>query len=101
MSNKVFMKGYKGYNKDLTCNPNGNKKQYAENAVFKEEQAKICNSGMHFCVNPFDGLEHYGFVNDNAEINEFTEVEALDECYTDDDKKYCTKKFSVTIVIII
>ena len=85
------MKGYKGFSKDLTCRG----KQYAENTVFEEETAEICKSGMHFCKNPFDVLDYYGFVNDNAEINEFAEVEALDDCKTDDRKKYVTKKLKI------
>lgn len=85
------MKGYKGFNKDLTCKG----KQYAENTVFEEETAEICESGMHFCANPFDVLDYYGFVNDNAEINEFAEVEALDDCKTNDGKKYVTKKLKI------
>lgn len=38
---------------------------------------------------------YYGFVNDNAELNEFAEVEALEECKTDDNEKYCTKKLRI------
>ena len=85
------MKGYKGYNKGLICRG----KQYAENTVFEEENAEICKSGMHFCENPFDVLEHYGYVNNKAELNEFTEVEALGDCLTDDNKKYTTKKLKI------
>lgn len=50
---------------------------------------------MHFCQNPFDVLDYYGFVNSKAEINEFAEVEALDDCKTDDNKKYTTKKLKI------
>ena len=85
------MKGYKGYNKGLICRD----KQYAENTVFEEENAEICKSGMHFCENPFDVLEHYGYVNDKAELNEFTEVESLGDCLTNDNKKYTTKKLKI------
>ena len=85
------MKGYKGFNKGLVCRG----KQYAENTVFEEDSAVICNSGMHFCENPFDVLDYYGFVNDNGEINEFAEVESLDEAHTDDNKKYVTKKLKI------
>ena len=73
------MKGYKGFNKGLICRG----KHYAENTVFEEETAEICKSGMHFCKNPFDVLNYYGFVNDNGELNEFAEVEALDDSKTD------------------
>ena len=85
------MKGYKGYNKGLICRG----KQYAENTVFEEENAEICKSGMHFCENPFDVLDYYGYVNNKAELNEFTEVEALGDCLTNDNKKYTTKKLKI------
>ena len=85
------MKGYKGFSKGLVCRG----KQYAENTIFEEDDAKICKSGMHFCENPFDVLDYYGFVDDNGELNEYAEVEALDDAYTDDQKKFCTKKLKV------
>ena len=85
------MKGYKGFNKGLVCLG----KQYAENTVFEEEEAVICNRGMHFCENPFDVLDHYGLLDDNGNFNDFAEVEALAEAKTDDNKKYCTTKLKV------
>lgn len=81
------MKGYKGYEKGLVCRG----KQYAVGEVFEEENAKICKSGMHFCALPHQVLEHYSPV----ENHEFTEAEALDEVYTDDERKYCTKKLKI------
>ena len=89
-------KGYKGFKKGLICDPTGkNPFQYAENTTFEESDAKICNCGLHFCENPFDVLEHYGFVGNNGTLNEFAEVEALDECWTDDNKKFVTKKLHI------
>ena len=85
------MKGYKGFNKDMTCR----NKQYAENTVFEEAEAEICSSGMHFCENPFAVLDYYGCVGAHGALNEFAEVEALDECKTDDNEKYCTKKLKI------
>jgi hypothetical protein len=85
------MKGYKGFEKGLVCRG----KQYAENTIFEEDKAEICKSGMHFCENPFDVLEYYGFVNNKGIPNEFAEVEALDEVKTDDNKKFTTKKLKV------
>ena len=85
------MKGYKGFSPGLVCRG----KQYAENTVFEEDSAEICKSGMHFCENPFDVLKHYGFVDGKCELNEFAEVEALDESKTDDGKKYCTQKLKI------
>ena len=85
------MKGFKGFDKGLVCRG----KKYKENTVFEEEAAEICKSGMHFCENPFDVLEYYDLVDTDGSFNEFAEVEALDECLTDDNKKYCTKKLKI------
>ena len=85
------MKGYKGFGPGLICRG----KQYAEDTVFEESNASTCYSGMHFCENPFDVLYYYGFVNDNAEINDFAEVEALDDVHTDDNVKFCTRKLRI------
>ena len=85
------MKGYKGFEKGLVCRG----KQYSENTVFEEQDAVICEKGMHFCENPFDVLDYYGLLNDEAEFNDFAEIEALDDVKTDDHKKYCTKKLRV------
>ena len=85
------MKGYKAFKKGMICRG----KQYAENTVFEEDKAEICNSGMHFCKDPLEVLEYYPLVDENGEMTEFAEVEALDECKTDDDKKFCTKKLKI------
>ncbi len=85
------MKGYKGFEKGLICRG----KQYAENAVFEEAEAKACESGMHFCENPFDVLDYYGFMSEDGVPNEFAEVEALDEPATDDGKKFASKKLRI------
>ena len=80
-------KGYKGFEKGLVCRG----KQYAENTVFEEDKAEICNSGMHFCELPHQVFEYYS----PGENHEFAEVEALDEVFTDDNRKYCTKKLKI------
>ena len=84
-------KGFKGFNKGLVCRG----KQYAENTVFEEEKAVICKSGMHYCKNPFDVLDHYDLLNEDGSFNEFAEVEALAEEKTDDNKKFCTTKLKI------
>ena len=91
------MKGYKAFKKGLICDPTGkNPFQYAENTVFEQnEEAIICNSGFHFCKNPLDVLDYYPLINNNGDMTEFAEVEALDECETDDNKKFCTKKLKI------
>ncbi len=85
------MKGYKGFRKGLICRS----KQYAEDTVFEEESAKICQKGMHFCKNPLNVLEYYGFTDDKGNLNEFAEVEAFGDCKTDDGKKIVTTKLKV------
>lgn len=85
------MKGYKAFEKGMICRG----KQYAENTVFEEESAEICESGMHFCKNPLDVLEYYPLVDESGNVTEFAEVEALDAVKTDDNKKYCTKKLKI------
>ena len=85
------MKGYKGFAPGLVCL----EKQYAENTVFEEEKAEVCNCGMHFCQNPFDVLDYYDLVRGDGSFNDFAEVEALAEAKTDDNKKFCTTKLKV------
>lgn len=84
------MKGYKAFKKGMICMG----KQYAENTVFEEDEAKICNKGMHFCKQPLDVLKYYPLVDENGEMSEFAEIEA-EEAVTNDGRKYCTKKLKI------
>jgi hypothetical protein len=86
-------KGYKAYKKGLVCRG----KHYKTGEVFTEDKAEVCNSGMHYCENPLDCLEHYTLLDDNNELIEMTEIEDLDSenRKTDDNKKYCTKKLKI------
>ena len=85
------MKGYKAFKKGLVCRG----KKYTENTVFEEPEAIPCERGMHFCENPIDILDYYELVDENGEIAEFAEVEALDEPVTDNNKKYCSTKLKI------
>ena len=85
------MKGFKAFGKGLVCKG----KQYKENTVFEEEKAVICMRGMHFCENPLDVLDYYPLVDSNGNMVEVAEVEALGECQTDDNKKYCTNNLKI------
>ena len=87
------MKGYKGFNPGLICKD----KQYQENTVFEEPEAKICEKGMHFCENPFDVLDYYDLIRSDGTPNEFAEVEALDEPKTDDKKIFCSRKLKIGV----
>ena len=91
------MKGFKAFKKGLICDPTGKSPfQYAENTVFEQtDEPTICESGFHFCKNPLDVLEYYPLIDDNGNLTEFAEVEALAETKTDDNKKYCTKKLKI------
>ena len=91
------MKGYKGFSKGLVCRG----KQYAEHTIFEEDSAKICEYGMHFCENPLDVLDYYPLIDNNGEMNEFAEVEALSDVHTDDGKKFCTTRLKVGAKITI
>lgn len=90
------MKGYKAFRKGMICAPDKQHvKQYAENTVYKEDSAEVCKKGMHFCKDPLAVLDYYPLVDENGEMSEFAEVEALDECITNDEQRYCTKKLKV------
>ena len=82
------IKGYKGFNNDMTCRG----KQYKENTTYEENGKDICDAGvMHFCKNPWDVLNYYPIVNDNGEISEFADVEAHGELFEQEDKCATTK----------
>ena len=85
------MKGYKAFNKGMICKG----KQYAENTVFEEDEAVICEKGMHFCKDPIDVLDYYPLVDENGDFSEFAEVEALEPAVTDDNQKFVTKKLKI------
>lgn len=75
----VYMTGYKAFNSDFSCNPDGKHlKQYKENTVFEENGNKIGEPGMmHFCNDLLSLFEHCGFIDDAGELLTFAEVEAL------------------------
>ena len=53
------MKAYKGFNKDMTCNPNGKVFQFEEGETYEEAEAKLRESGFHACEAPLDVLKYY------------------------------------------
>ena len=91
MEERKVTKGFKAFSPGLICRG----KQYAENTVFEEDEAVVCQKGMHFCENPFDVLDYYNLVNEDGSFNDFAEVEALTETHTDDNKKFCTTKLKI------
>jgi hypothetical protein len=55
------IKGFKGFDKDLKCSPNGNSFQYEIGKEYEvEEKPIMCtNTGFHFCENPLDVFAYY------------------------------------------
>ena len=85
-------KGYKAYEPGLICR--GHK--YEENTVYKKNGHGVCCHGVtHYCVNPFDTLDHYPLVQPDGQFSEFTTVEALDEPVTDDGRKFATSTIKI------
>ena len=78
------MKGYKGFKPGMICRD----KQYQEHTEFTEPRLKSEESGMHFCLNPFGVWMFYPPADENGNLNEFAEVEAMDDPQTDDNSIY-------------
>lgn len=91
MSEKMI-KGYKGFNKGLICRD----KQYAENTVFNEDNAILCERGMHFCENPLNVLEYYPYYNPKTKsFSEYAEVEAPENVTESNGAKSVTKQLKI------
>ena len=67
------MKGFKGFNKNLQCTPNGKAFQFEIGKEYREDEAKLCESGFHFCENPLDVFRYY-----TPADSRFCEIEADD-----------------------
>jgi hypothetical protein len=87
-----MIKGYKGFNKGLICRD----KQYAENTVFNEDRATLCESGMHFCENPLNVLGYYPYYNSGIKsFSEYAEVEAPENVTESNGEKSVTKQLKI------
>jgi hypothetical protein len=86
------MKGFKGFNKDLVCNPTGNNPfQYEIGKTYEIDGTPVrCTSkGFHFCENPLDVFSYYPPTN-----NRYCEVEGdgqIDKGNGEDSKVACSK----------
>ena len=90
-SRKNCIHGFKVFNPDWTCSPNGNTKQYACPGKFEEEgELDVCSHGMHFCQTIADCFYYYDF-NSN---NKVAEVIAYGEVQTEGGKS-CTDKLEI------
>ncbi len=84
---REIIKGFKVFNPDWTCSPNGNTKQYTCPGKFEEDVIPVrCGQGMHFCKEAADCF-HYYSLNPNNHVAEViaygTVVEEGDKCATD------------------
>ena len=80
--------GFKVFNPDWTCSPNGNTKQYTCPGKFEEEGGlNICDHGMHFCQIAADCFNYYSFDSSNK----VAEVIAYGDVRTDGNKSYTDK----------
>ena len=53
------LKGWKGFNRNLQCTPNGTVFQYEIGKEYETDRAKLCESGFHFCEDPLDVFGYY------------------------------------------
>lgn len=86
MSKTKIVKGFKVFNHDWTCSPNGNTKQYTCPGKFEEDVVPVrCGQGMHFCKWAADCFNYYDFNLDNhvAEVAAYGDIaEEGDKCCT-------------------
>ena len=86
--------GYKAYEPGLVCRGY----QYEEGKTYKKNGHGVCVGGVtHYCVNPFDVLNHYPLVRNDGKFSEFTTVEAIDEPVTDDNRKFATSTIKIGV----
>ena len=86
------IKGYKAFNKDMTCRGF----QYEENKEYEMEgKPECCENGFHFCENPLDTLNYYNLCDST-----FAEVEAIGDINRPkkedrEDSKIATNKIKI------
>ena len=81
------MKAYKGFNNDMTCRGF----EFEEGKEYHEDNAKLCQSGFHACLNPLDCFGYYppgGSVYHEVELDEVSGEKS-------DDSKVCGKTIKI------
>ena len=87
MNTEETIKGYKGFNPDMTCRGF----QYEVGKEYETKKAKACEEGFHFCEYPLDVLNYYE-PSTSKGMNRFCEVEGSgDFDKSESDKVACTK----------
>jgi len=88
---KKTIKGYKAFNKDMTCRGF----QYKEGETYECKEVSICDNGFHFCENPLDILDYYNLCE-----SEFHEVEGLGKFDKHkEDSKVATTKIKIGVKV--
>lgn len=82
------MKGYKAFNKDLTCH---NMQYEIGNEYTFNGEPIPCQQGFHFCKSIVDCYEFYEMSDDTR----ICEIIASGDIKTDDEIKYCTNKIKI------
>ena len=96
MKNKIL--GFKGFNKDLQCRD----MQFEIGKEYKVKgEIKCCDNGIHFCINPFDVLDHYPLLDDNGDFNRFAKVEGGGSIDKEIDKGNNIRKVAVSNLKVI
>ena len=87
------MKAYKGFNKDMTCTPNGcTPFQYKEGETYEEPEADLCKKGFHACLDPLDCLNHYNICDS---VYREVELDDVSDQRKRNDTKVCGKKIRI------
>jgi len=84
------LKGYKAFNKDMTCQGF----QFKEGKTYKTDEVEVCKKGFHFCKNPLDVLNYYD-ITDSV----FCEVVSTGETDREQDGK--DSKMATTEITIV
>ena len=79
------IKGYKGFNPDLTCRDY----KYEIGKEYDTDKAEQCESGFHFCEFPFDVFSYYPPSSEKGETR-YAEVEGSGQMDKGQDKISCT-----------
>ena len=92
MGNKVTIKSYKGFDRDLKCRGF----QYeVGNEYTMGGDISCCNRGFHACENPLEVLNYY-FLDKNGQMARFCEVEQSGKIDKESDNtKVCSSKIKI------
>ena len=84
------IKGYKGFNKDMTCRGF----QYEEGKEYETDEAEVCEKGFHACEYPLDCFSYYKPAESvYHEVEQSGEISKREN--EDDDTKLASTKIKI------